>query len=161
MRNLIKKHEKQEAPTRTYNWACKATGCPMPATRVTEWHDNLHGARGDLRDGAPKGGCCGYHAGHKVHNWDLLTTKINKMLPLIALLDELDQLSTVQLAEMMPMEIPRYSGSKPLDGETMFEWMRRMRGRIDSYIISDLPAAPVLLKRKQATLQTLIRDAIS
>jgi len=160
MRNLIKKSEKKEQPRRTYNWECKANGCTLPATRVTEWHDNLHGGRGDQRDGAPKAGCCGYHADNKPHNWQEVTSRVRKMLPLMNVLGELDQLSTVQLGELQPEEVPKYKGSKPLEGENMFQWMSRMRAKIDEFIVRGLPVDAEITARKNVDIKTLIRSAV-
>lgn len=158
MRKYLSKEKKQEQSCRIYDWECKANGCTLPATRVTEWHDNLHGARGDQMDGAPKGGCCGYHADHKMHNWDTITYRINKMLPLLNVLGELDQLSSVQLAELSPTEVPRYSGSMPLEDETMFQWMRRMRGSVNEYVTAGLTDPVAKKTRSTVNLQGLIRD---
>jgi len=160
MRNLIKKSEKKEQPRRTYNWECKANGCTLPATRVTEWHDNLHGGRGDQRDGAPKAGCCGYHADNKMHNWDRITHRIKKVMPIINIIGELEQLSTVQLAECTPTEIEGYPATKPLDDETMFQWIKRMSAKIDAHIKADLPDQSTHATRKKTDFQQIIRNAL-
>lgn len=161
MRNLIKKSEKKEQPRRTYNWECKANGCTLPATRVTEWHDNLHGARGDLRDGSPKGGCCSYHASNKMHNWDRITHRIKKLMPVISVVGELDQLSTVQLADCIPTEIDGYPATKPLQDETIFQWIKRMTAKIDTYILADLPDDVKQTTRTKADIGQMIRNALN
>ena len=158
MRNLIKKTEKRGQPHRTYDWQCKANGCPLPASRITEWHDNLHGARGDKMDGAPKGGCCHYHASNKAHNWNTITGRIKKMEPLFRVIAELDQLSTAQQAEVQPETV--ITGSEPKEGETLFQWTFRMRAKIDDYISRNLPAEASRSTRKKVNMQELIRGAI-
>jgi len=160
MRNLIKKSEKKEQPRRTYNWECKANGCTLPATRVTEWHDNLHVGRGDQRDGAPKAGCCGYHADNKMHNWQEITFRVRKMMPILNIIGELNQLSTVQLAECTPTEIEGYPATKPLTDETMFQWVQRMSAKIDRFIIADLSATAKETTRTKTDFQQIIRNAL-
>ena len=155
-----KRDKQQEQPRRTYNWECKANGCTLPATRVTEWHDNLHGARGDNRDGAPKAGCCSYHVDNQSHNWQEITFRIRNMMPILNVIGELEQLSTAQLADCIPTEIERYPATKPLTDETMYHWIQRMMARIDRYIAADLPATTKEIARTKTDFQQIVKNAL-
>jgi len=97
--------------------SCKANGCPLPYTVVTD----RHASQSKKQLGLPKWGVCQYHHEAPGDEWGQVTQRIKRNLGVLQLFAKITSLSDAQ---------------KPIQGETISLWMQRVNQALEKDILN-------------------------